>query len=96
VRWNEIAGQRCSVARSLPVVGDRWSKPVERDASLVAAGVFEKHRYSDHPGRFECRLTDKGRGLHRVVIALLRRGDRWMQQGDPPVVPRHPVAADAR
>ncbi len=31
MRWDEIAGVRCSVARSLSVVGDRWTLLVLRD-----------------------------------------------------------------
>jgi DNA-binding HxlR family transcriptional regulator len=36
VRWGEIADVRCSVARALSVVGDRWTLLVLRDAFLGA------------------------------------------------------------
>jgi DNA-binding HxlR family transcriptional regulator len=34
VRWSEIGDQRCSVARTLSVVGDRWTMLVLREAFL--------------------------------------------------------------
>jgi DNA-binding HxlR family transcriptional regulator len=34
VRWSEIGGQNCSVARALSVVGDRWTLLVLREAFL--------------------------------------------------------------
>ena len=34
MRWNEISGMQCSVARALSVIGDRWTLLVLRDAFL--------------------------------------------------------------
>ena len=34
VRWSEIGGQRCSVARALSVVGDTWTMLVLREAFM--------------------------------------------------------------
>jgi len=34
VRWSEIADQRCSVARALSVIGDRWTILVLREAFM--------------------------------------------------------------
>jgi DNA-binding HxlR family transcriptional regulator len=34
MRWDEISGMPCSVARSLSVIGDRWTLLVLRDAFL--------------------------------------------------------------
>jgi DNA-binding HxlR family transcriptional regulator len=34
MRWNEIGGMSCSVARALSVIGDRWTLLVLRDAFL--------------------------------------------------------------
>jgi DNA-binding HxlR family transcriptional regulator len=34
VRWDELAGLRCSVARTLSVIGDRWTLLVLRDCFL--------------------------------------------------------------
>lgn len=58
----------------------------DRLASLVDHGVLDRVPYQDSPLRHEYRLTDKGRDLSEVVIALLRWGDRWRTAGDPPVV----------
>lgn len=49
-----------------------------RLATLVEEGVLERSRYSEHPERFEYRLTEKGLDLQPVLLALLRWGDRWM------------------
>ena len=35
MRWDEIGDMTCSVARTLSVVGDRWSLLVLRDAFLA-------------------------------------------------------------
>ena len=104
MRWDEIRGMPCSVARTLSVIGDRWTLLVLRDAflrtrrfedfqrqlgvtrhllagrlrKLVAAGILERVRYQEKPARYEYRLTEKGRDLYPVIVALLRWGDRWM------------------
>ena len=36
MRWDEIRGMPCSVARALSVVGDRWTLLILRDALLGA------------------------------------------------------------
>jgi peroxiredoxin/DNA-binding HxlR family transcriptional regulator len=50
----------------------------ERLKALVANGVVEKVHYSAHPPRFEYHLTDKGRGLLPVLIALQDWGTRYV------------------
>ena len=49
----------------------------QRLATLVEEGIAERRRYSEHPERFEYRLTEKGRDLQPVLLALLRWGDRY-------------------
>ncbi len=49
----------------------------QRLATLVEEGVVERRRYSEHPERFEYRLTEKGRDLQPVLLAMLRWGDRY-------------------
>jgi DNA-binding HxlR family transcriptional regulator len=49
----------------------------QRLSSLVEEGVAERRRYSAHPDRFEYRLTEKGRDLEPVLMALRRWGDRY-------------------
>jgi DNA-binding HxlR family transcriptional regulator len=62
----------------------------ERLKTLVEHDVFERRRYSDHPERYEYRLTEKGLDLYPVVVSLLGWGDRWMTEAaEPPVRLRH-------
>jgi DNA-binding HxlR family transcriptional regulator len=49
----------------------------DRLAHLVDAGVLERALYSEHPPRFDYRLTDKGRDLWPVLTAMRQWGDRW-------------------
>ncbi len=48
---------------------------------LVDNGVAEKVAYQDRPVRYEYRLTDKGRALSPVLIALMHWGDEWRTDG---------------
>ncbi|MFN8643966.1 MAG: helix-turn-helix domain-containing protein [Candidatus Binatia bacterium] len=116
MRWDEIRGMPCSVARTLSVIGDRWTLLVLRDAflrtrrfedfqrqlgitrhllagrlrKLVAAGILERIRYQEKPARYEYKLTEKGRDLYPVIVALLRWGDRWMSdESGPPLTLVH-------
>jgi DNA-binding HxlR family transcriptional regulator len=43
---------------------------------LCSEGILERRPYQEHPERFEYRLTDKGRDLWPVMIALMKWGDR--------------------
>jgi DNA-binding HxlR family transcriptional regulator len=52
-----------------------------RLADLCAAGLLERHRYSDHPPREEYRLTARGRDLQPVVVALSAWGRRHLTRG---------------
>ena len=97
-----FAAQNCSIARTLSILGERWTILVLRELflgrrrfdeiqpvlgiatnilsrrldTLVDEGIVERHRYSDHPNRFEYRLTEKGRELQPVLLGLLHWGDR--------------------
>jgi DNA-binding HxlR family transcriptional regulator len=48
-----------------------------RLATLVDEGILERRPYSEHPERFEYRLTPKGRDLQPVLLSLLAWGDRY-------------------
>jgi DNA-binding HxlR family transcriptional regulator len=112
MRWANIGAVTCSVARTLSVIGDRWTLLILRDAflrvrrfehfqaslgitrhrlahrlaKLVEHGVLERVPYQAHPPRFEYRLTEKGRDLYPVIVALVGWGDRWMAgAAGPPV-----------
>lgn len=49
----------------------------ERLARLVKAGVLSTRLYEERPPRNEYLLTDKGKDLLDVLVALRRWGDRW-------------------
>jgi DNA-binding HxlR family transcriptional regulator len=108
-------GQVCSIARSLELIGDRWTLLIIRDAlrgvrrfddfraelkvahnvlsdrlsRLTEAGVLERRRYQQRPDRYEYRLTQKGRDLWPVLMALLFWGDRYLAPEGPPVLSLH-------
>jgi DNA-binding HxlR family transcriptional regulator len=43
---------------------------------LVASGLLERRRYSEHPPRDEYMLTERGRDFRPVVLSLLAWGNR--------------------
>jgi DNA-binding HxlR family transcriptional regulator len=51
---------------------------------LVDEGVLEMVAYQNRPVRHEYRLTDAGRDLYPVMLALMAWGDRWRAGGEPP------------
>jgi DNA-binding HxlR family transcriptional regulator len=58
--------------------------------TLVAAGVLERRPVSEHPPRFEYRLTEAGLDLYPVIVSLMQWGDRYLTDGDaPPMVLTH-------
>ncbi|GAB1514079.1 winged helix-turn-helix transcriptional regulator [Actinophytocola sp. KF-1] len=68
----------------------------ERLKSLVANEVVEKTHYSDRPPRYEYRLTDKGRGLLPVLIALQDWGTRYVSGDGSLTGTSAPSSAEAR
>jgi DNA-binding HxlR family transcriptional regulator len=104
----------CSIARTLSVVGEKWTLLVLREAfyglrrfddfhvvlgcarnllaarlkTLVAHGLLERVEYQDDRGRgrYEYRMTDKGRDLFPAVAALMQWGDRWTADEAGPAV----------
>jgi DNA-binding HxlR family transcriptional regulator len=57
---------------------------------LVADGILERRPYSEHPPRHDYLLTDKGRDLQPVLLALMAWGDRWAAgPKGPPALVRH-------
>jgi DNA-binding HxlR family transcriptional regulator len=57
----------------------------QRLARLVESGVLTKVPYSEHPPRFEYRLTDKGRDLWPVITTLRQWGDKYAAPNGPPL-----------
>lgn len=61
----------------------------DRLSTLVAHDVLTKVPYSEHPERFEYRLTEKGIDLQPVLVSLMRWGDKWDSPDGPPLVIMH-------
>jgi DNA-binding HxlR family transcriptional regulator len=58
--------------------------------TLVGSGILERRQYSEHPARYEYRLTEAGRDLYPVIAALMRWGDKHLAGEDgPPLVVAH-------
>ena len=112
--------QVCSAARTLELVGERWSLLIIRDAlfagasrfndflrlgvatnilksrldGFVEAGIMERRSYSRNPDHHEYLLTDKGRELAPVIVALTQWGDRWAAPEGPPILYVHSVCGN--
>jgi DNA-binding HxlR family transcriptional regulator len=66
-RFARIAGY---TGASRDILADRLRK-------LEAAGVIERRQYSEHPPRHEYHLTEAGKDLFPVMLALRQWGDKW-------------------
>ncbi|MBV8750682.1 MAG: helix-turn-helix transcriptional regulator [Candidatus Eremiobacteraeota bacterium] len=51
---------------------------------LRDAGLIDRRRYEQRPPRYEYHLTDKGRDLFPLLIALVRWGDKHLAGDDGP------------
>lgn len=56
---------------------------------LEQAGVVERRRYSQRPPRHEYVLTQSGRDLQPILLALKEWGDRYVNPGAAPIVFAH-------
>ncbi len=61
----------------------------QRLTRLVDEGVFERVAYSEHPPRYDYVLTEQGRDLWSVIVALRQWGDRWRAPDGPPLQLEH-------
>jgi DNA-binding HxlR family transcriptional regulator len=57
----------------------------DRLTKLVKSGVMIKIPYSDHPSRYEYRLTESGRDLWPVLSAMRNWGDSHGSATRPPI-----------
>ncbi len=64
MKWNELSAENCSLARSLAVIGDRWTLLVLRDAFLRV------RRFDD----FQSRLGIARRVLTQRLAVLVEHG----------------------
>lgn len=108
--------QNCSAARTLEIVGERWSLLIIRDALFrgksryseferslgiapnilasrlawfVEAGLMKMNPVSERSEVSEYRLTERGKELGTVVVALTAWGDRWVAPKGPPIIYEH-------
>jgi DNA-binding HxlR family transcriptional regulator len=61
----------------------------QRLSHLVESGVLAKVPYSEHPPRYDYRLTDKGRDLWPVLTTMRQWGDKYAAPGGPPLQLTH-------
>jgi DNA-binding HxlR family transcriptional regulator len=73
-RFDDFQG-RLGIARN--VLAARLQRLVDHE-------VLERRQYQDRPPRWEYRLTEKGRDLYPVLLAMLAWGDRWTAGDDGP------------
>lgn len=52
--------------------------------TLVTNGILDRRQYSEHPSRYEYRLTEAGRELYPVIMTLMRWGDKHLAGEDGP------------
>ena len=76
MKWNELERERCSLARALAVVGDRWTLLVLREA------FFKVRRFED----FQSRLGIGRRILTERLKLLVDEGvlEKCPYQDNPP------------
>jgi DNA-binding HxlR family transcriptional regulator len=77
-RFSKIAAY---IGASRDMLADRLRK-------LENAGIIERRQYSEHPPRYEYHLTEAGRELFPVMLALREWGDKWAVER-PGVALRH-------
>ncbi|BDT93172.1 MULTISPECIES: winged helix-turn-helix transcriptional regulator [Nocardia] len=99
----EIVGERWSLViirhalfRGITRFGD-FQRSLGISRNILAArldrfvedGVMRRQPDAAGSAYHEYVLTEKGRELQPVIVALTHWGDRWAAPGDPPVVLRH-------
>ena len=81
VRRFDTFQERLGISRT--ILADRLAHLEEND-------VLRRVVYQDQPVRHEYRLTDKGLGLHAVILSMVHWGDQYCDDGrGAPVVHRH-------
>lgn len=100
-RWATLVVRACftgihrfdDIQRDAAMASNILSDRLER---LLAQGIIKAVPYSPHQDRFEYRLTEKGRDLYPVLLALLQWGDAWYADSKgPPLLLRHETCSHA-
>ncbi|MFI5957114.1 winged helix-turn-helix transcriptional regulator [Cryptosporangium sp. NPDC051539] len=76
MRWSEIGGERCSVARTLSVIGERWTMLVLREAFM---GVRRFEEIQHRTGAARPVLSDR---LRQLTEAGILRRVRYAEKPD--------------
>jgi DNA-binding HxlR family transcriptional regulator len=74
MRWSDVGEMRCSVARSLSVIGDRWTMLILRDAFL---GVRRFEDFQRDLRMTRHRLADR---LKKLVAHGVLRRERYQER----------------
>lgn len=72
--------QRLAIADN--VLSDRLSR-------LTEEGILERRQYQDRPVRHEYVVTEKGRELWPILVAMVEWGDRYHAPNGPPRILYH-------
>jgi DNA-binding HxlR family transcriptional regulator len=86
VNWDQVGDQICSVARTMSILGDRWTMLVVREAfagttlfdefvaytGATPQVISERLKRLVEAGIFETRAKDKGRGSEYVMTEMGR------------------------
>src|SRR4051812_10165835 len=102
-RTLEVVGERWALlaVREVFLGNRRFDEMVRRTGAprdtlaarlrtLVEAGILSRRPYSEHPPRYEYRLTRAGRDLYPVILTLLRWGDEHLAGPEgPPLTLEH-------
>jgi DNA-binding HxlR family transcriptional regulator len=81
-RWTLLAVRELfsgvhTFARIAAFTGASRDMLADRLRKLEAAGIAERRLYREHPPRYEYHLTEAGRELFPVIVALREWGDKW-------------------
>jgi DNA-binding HxlR family transcriptional regulator len=81
------AGRFSQLARNLGITRNLLARRLE---ILVEAGVLDRTIYNHRADWHEYRLTDRGRDLYDIVLAVIRWGDQHLGGPEgPPLLLRH-------
>src|SRR6266581_6560297 len=75
----------CELTATVEGLSDRVLS--DRLRELEVEGVVERIVYPQIPVRVEYKLTEKGRGLEPVVLAIRRWADKWVPSPDSSLTP---------
>ena len=75
----------CELTSTVEGLSDRVLS--DRLRELELEGVVERVVYPQIPVRVEYKLTEKGRGLEPVVLAIRRWADKWVPSPDSSLTP---------